>query len=96
MRIFDNLISVQVQFLPPKCKVDRIASGVVTDPQAPQRGEKAVTRNPSGALAVINDDASLQAYDWYEQSQSHECPHYALDTPRSTGSDEAEHAGHRT
>jgi len=46
------------------------------------------------ALAVINDDASIQAYDWYEQLQSHECLHYARDTPRSTGSAEAAHAGH--
>ena len=46
--IFDNFISVQVSFLPPRCRADSVASGVATDPQSPKRGSKAVTRNPTG------------------------------------------------
>ena len=45
--ISDNFISVQVQFLPLRCRGDSVSPWVATDHQSQKRGEKAVTQNPS-------------------------------------------------
>src|SRR5712692_8324482 len=47
-RSFDNFISVQVQFLPLRCRGDSVSPAVATDHQSAKRGEKAVTQHPSG------------------------------------------------
>jgi hypothetical protein len=46
--IFDNFISVQGPFLPLRCRGDRLSPAVATDHQSAERGEQAVTRNPTG------------------------------------------------
>jgi hypothetical protein len=46
--IFDNCISVQVKFLPCKCRSDGISLEVATDHQSSKQGSKVVTRNPTG------------------------------------------------
>jgi hypothetical protein len=46
--IFDNFISVQVQFLPLRCRGDGISPAVATDHQSAERGSKAVTRHLTG------------------------------------------------
>jgi hypothetical protein len=45
--IFDNLISVQVEFLPLRCRGERVSPAVATDHQSAKRGSKAVTWNPT-------------------------------------------------
>ena len=46
--IFDNFISVQVQFLPLRCRGDGISPAVAIDHPSAERGSQAVTRNPPG------------------------------------------------
>jgi hypothetical protein len=36
--IFDNFNSVQVEFLPPRCRADSISPEVATDHQSSKRG----------------------------------------------------------
>ena len=45
--IFDNFLSVQVQFLPLRWRGESISPTVATDHQSVKRGEKAVTWHPT-------------------------------------------------
>ena len=46
--IFDNLLSVQVSFLPLRCRGESLSPAVATDHQSAKRGEKAVPQHPTG------------------------------------------------
>ena len=46
--IFDNFISVQVEFLPLRCRGESVSPAGATDHQSAQRGEKAVPQHPTG------------------------------------------------
>ena len=46
--IFDTFNSVQVEFLPPRCRADSLSPEVATDHHSSKRGYMGVTRKPTG------------------------------------------------